>query len=58
MEISHMEQKKTELKKKAYLPPKLIIYGDVTVITKGGSTGDFLDQNFSTGTPKGSLTFS
>ena len=53
-----MEQRKTELKKKVYLPPRLTIYGDVAVITKGGQDGDALDQAFPASTLKKNLTFS
>jgi hypothetical protein len=50
------ETVKTE--KKAYSQPKVTVYGDVEVITKGGSSGTVIDQTFPIGTPFNQLTFS
>lgn len=44
--------------RKAYSPPALTVHGNVEVITRGSSTGDFLDQDFPDGTPGDELTFS
>ncbi len=44
--------------KRAYSSPTLVVYGDVEDITKGSTTGDFLDQDFPEGTPGDELTFS
>jgi len=43
---------------KKYRRPSLTRYGDVEQITAGMSSGAFLDQDFSGGTPGDSLTFS
>ncbi len=45
-------------KKEAWTTPKLIVYGDVEVITRGNSDGAYLDQGFPVGTQKDDLTFS
>jgi hypothetical protein len=45
-------------KKQNYTKPKLIVYGNVSTITKGSSAGSFLDAAFAAGTPYGDLTFS
>jgi hypothetical protein len=52
-----MEDKKPKPNKKPYTSPKLTVFGDVEVITKGGTTGDFLDAAFPAGTPRGRLTY-
>jgi hypothetical protein len=44
--------------KKDYVKPELIAYGRIETITKGSSSGAYLDQGFPQGTPYGSLTFS
>ncbi|MBW4612037.1 MAG: hypothetical protein KME21_01900 [Desmonostoc vinosum HA7617-LM4] len=44
--------------KKPYAQPKLNVYGEVEVLTKGHSDGENLDKDFPTGTPRGELTFS
>jgi hypothetical protein len=41
-----------------YEPPRITDYGDLTEITQGMQTGDFLDRNFPVNTPKSQLTFS
>ena len=44
--------------KKTYATPRLTRHGSVEALTKGQSTGNFLDATFPTGTPFGQLTFS
>lgn len=44
--------------KKTYTSPKLEVVGSIASLTAGESTGNRLDQTFSTGTPFGDLTFS
>lgn len=44
--------------KKPYVPPRLVVHGEVKAITQGSSTGGFLDANFPVGTPFNELTFS
>ncbi len=42
----------------AYETPDLEALGTVEDLTKGSSTGNALDADFSAGTPRGDLTFS
>jgi hypothetical protein len=48
----------TEITKKVYTTPRLVVYGSVEAITQGGSDGDNLDQGFPVATKKSDLTFS
>jgi hypothetical protein len=50
--------KKIETEKTDYEKPKVRDYGDLTQLTAGGSTGNFLDASFPVHTPKSQLTFS
>jgi hypothetical protein len=50
--------KKIESEKTDYEKPKVRDYGDLTQLTAGGTTGNFLDASFPVGTPRGKLTFS
>jgi hypothetical protein len=45
-------------KKSTYTAPRLVRHGSVETLTKGSSTGSFLDATFPVGTPFGDLTFS
>jgi hypothetical protein len=45
-------------KKKSYVKPELIAYGNIAKITQGSSTGTVLDQAFPAGTAFTDLTFS
>jgi hypothetical protein len=54
-----MEKNVTEpTEKKAYQAPKLVVHGDVEVITQGFKTGTKLDATFPVGTPFSDLKFS
>jgi hypothetical protein len=44
--------------KKSYARPELIVFGSMATLTQGNATGEILDQDFPSGTPRGSLTFS
>jgi hypothetical protein len=46
------------LQKKSYLKPELTVHGNVEVLTKGTSLGNFTDRDFPAGTPRGELSFS
>lgn len=41
-----------------YEAPEIVDRGALNDLTRGGQDGFTLDQNFSIGTPRGSLTFS
>lgn len=45
------------MNKKTYTTPKLTNHGDVEVLTRGSSDGDFTDKDFPVKTPKKDLTF-
>jgi hypothetical protein len=45
-------------KRKEYTTPRLIVHGDVEVITQGNQNGYALDASFPIHTPKKNLTFS
>jgi hypothetical protein len=47
-----------ETAKKVYTSPKLIVHGNIELITKGFNVGTHLDAPFNQGTPKGDITFS
>jgi hypothetical protein len=42
----------------AYEPPTIVDFGDLVELTTQHTNGNFTDQAFPAGTPKGSLTFS
>ena len=44
--------------KKAYTKPDVVVYGNVTDLTQGGTSGAFLDAAYDAGTPFDQLTFS
>ena len=41
-----------------YMEPKIVDHGDLVALTAQQTDGDFLDDDFPEGTPKGDLTFS
>ena len=41
-----------------YTKPEIVDYGNLTELTAGTQTGDYLDANFPLGTSRGALTFS
>lgn len=41
-----------------YEPPKIVDFGDLVELTSHHTNGNFTDQAFPAGTPKGDLTFS
>ena len=45
-------------KPETYIAPRVVDYGDLVELTAASQTGNQLDANFPTGTPRGDLTFS
>jgi hypothetical protein len=41
-----------------YEEPRVVDYGDLVELTAGTSFGNYLDADFPSGSPRGSLTFS
>ena len=41
-----------------YTEPKIVDHGDLVELTAASTDGDFLDDDFPSGTPRGDLTFS
>ena len=56
--VTDYMDKKIESEKTDYEKPKVRDYGDLTQLTAGGSSGNFLDASFPVHTPKSQLTFS
>ena len=50
-----MKDRKPE---ETYTAPRVVDYGDLVELTAQQQTGNNLDANFPTGTPRGELTFS
>ncbi len=55
-EVFKMKKMKTSLK--TYTKPAVTRHGSIEEMTKGGSSGSFLDATFPVGTPFSDLTFS
>lgn len=54
----HIDDTNEQGRTSTFEAPAIVDYGDLTELTAGQSTGNFLDQTFPVNTPLGRLTFS